>query len=290
MSYFKVSIKNLPHQIEDALSGIAFMNGASGISESLSFTQKDLSYDPHLKNPDYLNIDVYFDHEPSLEFLSQVRSLSSKIECQLTQEEEKDWLSEWKKGFDPFEFAKPYWVVPSWCENPTDEKFCIRIDPGMAFGTGTHATTKMCGYFLKKVAQPGQTLLDVGCGSAILSILGSKLGFESITGVEIDPEACRVANENIQLNQCKNVLITNQPIEELQLQADVIVANIIHGVLLQIKEQLFLKLKSRGHIFATGILLEYENEFIDQFIHPLGFLIEKRLEQDGWVGFWLIKP
>ncbi len=288
--YFKVEIRNLPEQHQDSVSGIAFMYGASGLAENLRFTQKDLSYDPDIRKSDSIDLDVYFETDPSLEFFEKVRKLSPLLQCQLVKEESKDWLSEWKKGFNAFEFAKPYWIVPSWSENPCEEKYCIRIDPGMAFGTGTHATTKMCGHFLKKVASNNQSMLDVGTGTAVLAILAEKLGFEIVHGIEIDPEARRVARENIQGNNCSRILISEHKIEELNDSYDVIVANIIHGVLLNMKHDLFRNLKSQGQLFVTGILLEYEDEFIQEFIEALGFKITKRFEQDGWVGFWLEKP
>lgn len=289
-NYFRVSIKNVPYQQEDLISGFAFEFNASGIAESLSFTQKDLSYDPSLKSTDFISLDVYFTSQPALDFFKKVESLSPRINCVIHQEEEKDWLEEWKKGFHAFEFAKPFWVVPSWCENPTDEKYGIKIDPGMAFGTGTHATTQMCGYFLKKTAQSEFSLLDVGAGSAILSIMGEKLGFKSITAVEIDPEARRVASENVRLNECTKIEISSRPLEEIQSQYEVIVANIIHGTLLKLSADLYKCLKPGGQIFVTGILLEYEDEFISSFIEHYGYQIQKRLEKEGWVGFWLSKP
>src|SRR5690606_14857175 len=120
----------------------------------------------------------------------------------------------------------------------------IYIDPGMAFGTGTHATTKMAAYFVQKLGSQfkkdlkGKSLLDVGTGTAILAMLASHEGVERILGLEIDPEARRVARENIVLNKLTNVEISDKPLEETGEKFDFVVANIIDGVLIQLKDAL----------------------------------------------------
>ena len=182
--------------------------------------------------------------------------------------------------------------MPSWLEAPPEAKKTIRIDPGMAFGTGTHATTQMMAFFINKMAEKhkaeigNMALLDVGTGTAILAMLAEMAGFGLVTGIEIDPEARRVARENIKLNNMKSIDIPESLIEDLRVQYDVVVANIIDGVLINIKKELLRVLKPGGHILLTGILEERDNHFFEKFFEGTRLTVIRRLEKDEWVGYW----
>src|SRR5690606_30883697 len=109
-------------------------------------------------------LDIYFAERPAREFLEEVQSRFPQIQIGVSAEVERDWLAEWKKSWQPFRVAGPYWIVPSWCERPTEAEEVISIDPGMAFGTGTHETTRLVAEELLKIGrQP--SLLDVGTGT-----------------------------------------------------------------------------------------------------------------------------
>jgi ribosomal protein L11 methyltransferase len=164
----------------------------------------------------------------------------------------------------------------------------------MAFGTGTHATTQMASYFVNKLCTKleaaGKTasLIDVGTGTGILAMLASFHNLGTIKGIEIDPEARRVARENLEKNNLEDIItITDELIENVTETYDIVVANIIDGVLIQIREQLLRVLAPGGHIFLTGILLEREETFLEEFIEPCGLKMLRRIEKDEWVGFWL---
>lgn len=291
-SYFRVRLIKVPTSFEDVVTGVCFEHQASGLSEALAYTQTDLTYDPNLLPVRFHDLDVYFENKPQTAFFEAIAQIDPRIRHETVEEEHKDWLAEWKKGFEPFNLVGPYWVVPSWTPSPVSAEFALLIDPGMAFGTGTHATTKMASTFLNKVAKElgdkGElTLLDVGTGTAILAMLAARLGFGSVTGLEIDPEARRVARENIALNKLDEIDIRDQLIEEVDEQFDVVVANIIDGVLIQIKDDLMRVLAKGGHLFLTGILVEREDLFFDKFIEGSGLQVIRRLEKDEWVGFWL---
>ena len=192
----------------------------------------------------------------------------------------------------PFNLVGPYWVVPSWISTPVSVDHTLLIDPGMAFGTGTHATTKMASAFLNKVAKelPDKaelSLLDVGTGTAILAMLAQRLGFGLVTGIEIDPEASRVANENVKLNKLDDIDIRDSLLEEIDETFDVVIANIIDGVLIHLKKDLMRVLTPGGDLFLTGILVEREEFFFEKFIEGSGLKVVRRLEKDEWVGYWL---
>jgi len=281
--------------MEDVVTGHSFECGATGVTEALHFSQPDLTYDPDILHSRAHDMDVFFEESPSKEYFDQLQEWVPHLKWSINEEEHKDWLAEWKKGFVPFQLVGPYWVVPSWLTPPPEAEKPIIIDPGMAFGTGTHATTKMAAYFVHKLCQsmkPGfdYSLIDVGTGTAILAMLAKMGGVHKVLGIEIDPEARRVARENIKLNNREDVQITDQLLENVHEQFDFVVANIIDGVLILLKNDLLRVLKPGGQIFLTGILLEREDDFFAEFIEKSNLQVVRRIEKDEWVGFWLRSP
>ena len=291
-SYFRVRLIGLPSHQEDEIARYCIQNKATGLAEALSYIQPDLTYDPDILHKRNHDVDVFFEQKPENSFFEGLKELAPQITWEIVEEEHKDWLSEWKKGFVPFQLAGPFWVVPSWCESPTTPEHSIRIDPGMAFGTGTHATTKMASYFVRKLTadlkdSANTSLIDVGTGTGILAMLAKKNGVGHVVGIEIDPEARRVARENIKLNDLNDIEIPETLLEETRGQYDIVVANIIDGVLVQIKHDLLRIMKPGGQLFLTGILLEREEQFFKKFIEESNLTVVRRLEQDEWVGYWV---
>jgi ribosomal protein L11 methyltransferase len=292
-NYIRIRLFHVPTQFEDVITGHSFECGATGVTEVLAFSQPDLTYDPDLIPVRSHDLDVYFTERPGSEFFDKLLEWVPKIRWEIVEEEHKDWLAEWKKGFVPFQLVGPFWVIPSWHQAPPEAEKPISIDPGMAFGTGTHATTKMAAYFVHKLCsaleKPSDTsLIDVGTGTGILAMLGAYYGLGLIKGIEIDPEARRVARENVLINKFeKKIDITEELVEDIEETYDIVVANIIDGVLIQIREHLLRILAPGGNIFLTGILLEREETFLDEFIKDSGLTMVRRIEKDEWVGFWL---
>lgn len=291
-SYIKIRLFNVPSNKEDEITQYCIKSGSNGLSEALAYTQPDLTYDPDIIPKRAHDLDVYFDSKPEAPFYEGLVELHPPLQWEIVEEEHKDWLIEWKKGFVPFKLAGPYWVVPSWMESPTIPEHSITIDPGMAFGTGTHATTKMASYFVhklcSKVADPANTsLIDVGTGTGILAMLARKHGIGHVVGIEIDPEARRVSRENIKLNKLDDIEVPDLLLEEVDETFDIVVANIIDGVLIQIKDELLTLLNPGGQLFLTGILLEREEAFFQNFIEGSPFKVVRRIEQDEWVGYWV---
>lgn len=292
-SYYRVRLSQVPATSEDLITTYCFDHGASGVTEALKFSQPDLTYDPTIIDKKFHELDVFFPENPSAAFFQGLTVSFPQVQSSVFEEEEKDWLEEWKKGFQAFKLVGDYWIVPSWLNQPQECHHPIFIDPGMAFGTGTHATTQMMAHFIHRLAKdyPTQfkdwTLMDVGTGTAILAMLARQLGFGLVEGIEIDPEARRVAKENVLKNQLTDIFIRDSLLEEVREQYDVVVANIIDGVLIQIQKDLFKICSPEGHLLVTGILKERDNIFFEKFIENNPVKVIRRLEKDEWVGYWL---
>lgn len=292
-SYYRVRLSHVSTLLEDILTTHAFECGASGVTEALAFVQPNLAYEPDVVGQRMHELDVFFLTPPPDSFLQGVRAHDEKITWTIHEEEDKDWLAEWKKGFKPFQLAGPFWIIPSWLQPPPECTQPIYIDPGMAFGTGTHATTKMASYFVNKLADkhkaqlPEWSLLDVGTGTAILAMLAARSGFGLVTGIEIDAEARRVARENIKINKLEDIEISDALLEEIKGTYDVVIANIVDGVLIQLRLELLRVLKPGGHLFLTGILSERDEIFFEKFIAVSPVKVIRRLEQEDWVGYWV---
>lgn len=291
-TYYRVRVRKIPASLEAETTEVSFRHGCLGLSEALSYVQKDLVYDPEIRPLRFHDVDVFFSNQPPNEFFEELKSLSSEISWEINEEAQKDWLEEWKKGFKPFPLVGPFWVVPSWFEPPKEAEIPLSIDPGMAFGTGTHATTQMAAalihrIFKKKPASADWRVIDVGTGTAILAMLAKLSGATEVVGIDIDPEARRVARENVVRNKVEGVDIQDELLEEVRAHFDVVVANIIDGVLLQLKQDLCRILKPEGYLILTGILEERESNFIDEFLEGTNLQIDLRLAKDEWVGFLL---
>ena len=281
-------IRNVPAELAARLSEVSFAHGASGISENLQFHQPDITFDPQVEKSASLSWNVYFTTQPAMSFVHEVQGLHPQISVRVTAQKNQDWLAEWKKNWQSFELTPPFWVVPSWLKSPVPKKHTIRIDPGMAFGTGTHTTTQMASSLLQDCMQDENidSVLDVGTGTGILAILAERLGADQVDCTDTDAEARRVARENFASNDSERALVFEHQIDQVKESYDLVVANIIDGVLIRISEFLKQRMKSGGHLIVTGILLERENLFFEQF-GVAQFHIRERLQSDEWVGYWL---
>lgn len=292
-SYFRIRLSQVPADLEDIITTHCFESGATGVTEALAFSQPDLTYDPTIVNVSSHDMDVFFAETPNPQFFDGLLEYNSQIKWSIFEEENKDWLAEWKKGFKPFKLVGDFWVIPSWLQPPEECKHPIYIDPGMAFGTGTHATTQMMAFFLHKLAEKYKgtladwAMLDVGTGTAILAMLAHMSGMGLVTGIEIDPEARRVARDNVKINHMEQISVPETQLEDIRDQYDVVVANIIDGVLINIKKDLLRVLKPGGHMLLTGILEERDNHFFEKFLEGSGLTVIRRLEKDEWVGYWV---
>ena len=199
---------------------------------------------------------------------------------------EEDWENNWKQYYKPLRVGNRLVVVPSW-ENydAQADDVILKLDPGMAFGTGTHATTRLCMELLEKVVKPGATLLDVGCGSGILAVCGVLLGAEKADGVDIDELAAKIAGENAQLNgvEDKTHFVQGDLTDKISGKYDLICANIVADVIIRLCPDIPKFLKKDGWFMASGIIDERSVE-VEETIRKNGLVIKERLEESGWVA------
>ena len=178
---------------------------------------------------------------------------------------DQDWLHEWKKYFQPIRIGKVL-IVPEWDQDNHKSDIVFTIDPGSAFGTGQHATTALCIEALQEYIRPGSTVLDIGCGSGILSIISLLLGAKQVVGCDIDPTAVEVAKKNAALNpinQSSLQVYSGDVLENTELQAkigqtkyDIVIANIVADVIIRLSPLVGNLLKPKGLFIASGIITE----------------------------------
>lgn len=284
-SYFVVQLRNVSDAAEDWLSSAAFDFGALGMSEALAFDQPEGEEDVFTRIPEKRAVDIYFATAPAREFIESVQSRFPQITVHIQAEQERDWLSEWKKGFQPFPLVDGHWVVPSWCEPPAAAIHKIWIDPGMAFGTGTHETTQLVAGALLKVMRdfPAKSALDVGTGTGILAILARQLGVAKIRATEIEADARRVARENFALNMCTDIALDETQVQDLSEKYDLVLANIIDGVLVRLQNELMARVKPGGWLILSGIIGERDKDFAQGFKLPAGKSWDLREQKGDWL-------
>lgn len=287
-SYYEVCLRQVPWDLEDILSEFCFSFGAQGISEELKFLQPDLTFDPEIVVTPFKSLIVYFEEIPPQDFVSELKLRWPKIETEVKEEGWKDWLLEWKKGFHAFQLVENFWIVPSWEKDP-EGVTPIRIDPGLAFGTGTHATTQLASRMVVSSLRQNKftSVLDVGTGTGVLAILAEKMNANHVVGLEIDPMARQTARENIELNQCQKIKIPDTDLNKMGEKFELVIANIIDGVLIQLKPDLLNCLTLNGHLILSGILREREQLFWDKFAITQDFEIIDQQNQDEWTAFHL---
>lgn len=197
---------------------------------------------------------------------------------------EEDWQNSWKQYYHAMDIGRRLAIVPSWERYDTD-RTVITLDPGMAFGTGTHATTRLCMELLEQSITPGCTVLDVGCGSGILAVCSVLLGASHADGVDIDELAVKIAGENAALNQAadRTHFVQGDLTDKISGQYDVICANIVADVIIRLCPSLRRFLQPGGYFLASGIIDERSVE-VEKAIRDCGMHIIDRREEDGWVA------
>ena len=202
---------------------------------------------------------------------------------------EEDWANNWKQYYHTQRIGKRIVVTPSWEEyTPAEGEVQMRLDPGMAFGTGTHDTTRLCLELLEEVVTPETRILDVGTGSGILSVGGVLLGAPSALGVDIDPVAVKVANENAEINKVngKTEFVCGDLTDKVHGKFEIVTANIVADVIIRLLSTVKNYLLKGGVLIVSGIIDTRADE-VENACHEAGFVTEKRLEHGGWVAIKL---
>lgn len=196
--------------------------------------------------------------------------------------EDKDWERAWMDTYHPMRFGQRLWVCPSWRDVPDPAAVNLLLDPGLAFGTGTHPTTALCLEWLDAQKLEGLNVIDYGCGSGILGIAALLLGAASVVAVDIDQQALTATRDNLSRNQLPETKLSAYLPEELPtLQADLLIANILAGPLVQLKPVFAKLLKPGGKLLLSGLLNHQAHE-IHQAYNDC-FILDKLLEKDNWI-------
>lgn len=293
MKWVEVQIKTTT-EAEEIVTGIMYDLGVTGLAiedpnDILAFQQSENDWDfidPDLMKQGYegVIIKAYFPDTKDLnEKIEKVRDNIEKIpyddtgkslgEVIITEVYEKDWAEAWKKFYKPIKIGEKILIKPTWEEYENkDDEIVIELDPGMAFGTGTHETTMMCIEALEQYVKEDDLVYDIGCGSGILSIVAGKLGAKKVIGVDLDQLCIKVSNENISLNGVENLVEIRRGnlLDVVKDKANLIVSNIIAEVIAEMVGSLKNYLVQGGIFIASGII----SEKVD--------MVEKRLIENGF--------
>ena len=244
--------------------------------------------------PEDVQVKAWFDEESLKKVIGPLRERLSllsapdmgTLQVSMQGVKEEDWAENWKQYYKPFRIGRHMVIKPTW--EPWDAQpgdLIIEIDPGMAFGTGTHETTAMCVSLIEKYYQGG-TLLDVGTGSGILAIAAARLGAKVIVAVDIDPDAVRVAKENVAHNGLENAIDVRKGdlLQGLSQQFDFAAANILAPAICMLAAPLRKHLRPGARFICSGIIAEAEGD-VNAALLNAGYIIDEVRHQGDWVAF-----
>ncbi|MCT4565778.1 MAG: 50S ribosomal protein L11 methyltransferase [Maledivibacter sp.] len=280
MKWYEIKIKTISESV-DAVCDVLYDVGVGGV---VIEDPKDLIINMKEQTSwDYFDINsLDMDYEGAVVkgYLPESEDLLDKIELikqhvynfsrdneleQVTTAEvyEEDWANSWKKYYKPKKIGEKVVVKPTWEEYvPSGDEVVVELDPGMAFGTGTHETTTMCTRLLEKYVQDNSIVYDIGCGSGILSIIAAKLGAKKAIGVDIDEVAYKVSMSNAEINSVQNIVDIRHGnlMEVIKGKADIVVANIIADIIKILAKDITTFMKPNSKFIASGIILEKIDE------------------------------
>ncbi len=304
MKWAEISIQTT-HEAADMVANIFHDLGSSGVviedpelvNSYLRSGRWDYSDIPEEINTEIVVVKAYLPADEQLDeklgrFEEEIQQLvsygvdkgSGIMECREVMEE--DWASSWKEFFHPIKVGERIVIKPSWEEYISgDQDLVIELDPGMAFGTGTHHTTAMCCRILEDIIQPGHVVFDVGTGSGILAIAAAKLGAASVQAVDLDTVAVRVANENVGINSVEHIVNVahGDLLTGFTGQADVVIANIIADVVIILLADIPARLKDGGIFIASGIIADRLSDVTAAMLAQ-NLMVDKVVEEGGWVA------
>ncbi len=224
---------------------------------------------------------------------NDINGLYGRLEAELANICEEDWANNWKQYFKPLKVGEKLLIKPTWEEYENiDQRIILEIDPASSFGTGQHHTTRLCLELLEKSMKDGSTVLDLGCGSGILSIGAMLLGAERAVAVDIEENSVKTAVENASKNNilseqytayCGNILDNDELANAIDDKYDIITANIVADVLIAMKDHFKRYIKDSGTLIISGIIEERMNEVIDA-VETAGFKMCEVNIKEGWVA------
>ncbi len=215
---------------------------------------------------------------PIIERIGKASVFKHEFLYSIDQLEDKDWEREWMENFHPMQFGKRLWICPSWRSAPDPNAVNVLLDPGLAFGTGTHPTTSMCLRWLDSQDMANKTVVDFGCGSGILAIAALKLGATSAVGIDIDPQALIASKSNAEQNHVNEQFSLYLADQQPDVQSDIVIANILSGPLKALKSKIASHCKSGGWLVMSGVLVEQAQDVVDAYSDEFQF---DPIEQEG---------
>lgn len=206
----------------------------------------------------------------------------------ISEVNEEEWATAWKKYYNPVKISEKFTIVPTWEEyTPVhSDELLIELDPGMAFGTGTHPTTVMCIQALERTVKSGDIVVDVGTGSGVLSIAAALLGAAEVKALDLDEIAVTTARVNVELNKVSNIVTVSQNnlLDGAEPEsADVVVANILAEVIVRFTDDVYRVVKSGGYFIASGII-QQKKDFVKKALQDAGFEISETVVMEDWVA------
>lgn len=226
------------------------------------------------------------DVDELLEACAPAAGLDSVPTYALEDVEEQNWVQLTQSQFEPIRVSERLWIVPSWHAAPDPDAIILVLDPGMAFGTGSHPTTRLCLEWLERTVTPGVSMLDYGCGSGILAIAAGRLGASDVLGVDIDPQAITAAQHNAEHNQVSARFADSAA--EIRGQFDIVVANILSNPLKALAPAICSHVRPGGQLALSGILAEQTGELIAAYAPWVPLSVADTRE--GWVCLSGTKP
>lgn len=225
--------------------------------------------------------DAGTDLTPTVEMLQNMPFLGADFSYKIEQVEDKDWIREWMDNFHPIQFGERLWICPSWREIPHPEAVNVILDPGLAFGTGTHPTTALCLEWLDGLDLQNKSVIDFGCGSGILAVAAIKLGAAEVTGIDIDYQAIDASKANAERNEVADKLTLYLPEDQPeQLQAEVLVANILAGPLRELAPLIAERVQPNGLLALSGLLREQAEEIKAHY--EQWFVMDEPVHKEDW--------
>jgi len=278
----QLKIEHCTHSDADLLSDLLELNGAVSVTMTDQFDDPILEPEPGTV-PLWPNVVMQALYEPHIDVAGIIQIITQqypKTSCSVETLEQQAWERTCLDQFQPQRFGENLWVCPSWHTPPKPDAVNLILDPGLAFGTGSHATTSLCLTWLEQADLEDKTVIDYGCGSGILSIAALKLGASHVTAIDIDPQALTATENNAATNTIAPGTLTIDYPENLKTNADVILANILLAPLLELKQSFHRLLHPSGILVVSGILANQAEPLIEAYQSHFHMLNSER--EDDW--------
>lgn len=294
MKYIEMTI-NTSKDKKDIIEGILFDYGiytteeiSSDIVDELDQDEKDWDFIdyPLLNSKEgVFALRVYPENMEDANNLKADLNEKNLGQCLIEEKDDEDWANNWKKYYKPLEIGEKLAIVPEWEAYDNDKRIVIKINPGMAFGTGTHESTYMCLELLERYVKKDDEIFDIGCGSGILAIAGIKLGAKRALAVDIDDKCIDASHENADLNNLEDKMDIKKGnlLDVVKGRADLIVSNIIAEIIVDEIKNLKNHMDKGGIFITSGIIKERRQMVIDA-LKENGFEIIDELEKNNWVA------